>query len=163
MAKDASFDIVSELNKEEVKNGVQIALKELKNRFDFKGSIFDIKLEGNQLVIKAEDEYKVEQVKDVLFSKLIKRGVPLKNIQFSASEHALGGNARQAAELVNGIDRDSAKKITTAIKNSKIKVKAQIQEDRLRITGKKRDDLQQVIALVKDIELPIDVQFINYR
>ena len=97
MAKDASFDIVSELNKEEVKNGVQIALKELKNRFDFKGSLFDIKLEGNQLVIKAEDEYKVEQVKDVLFSKLIKRGVPLKNIQFSASEHALGGNARQAA------------------------------------------------------------------
>ena len=135
----------------------------MKNRFDFKGSLFDIKLEGNQLVIKAEDEYKVEQVKDVLFSKLIKRGVPLKNIQFSPSEHALGGNARQAAELVNGIDRDSAKKITTAIKNSKIKVKAQIQEDRLRVTGKSRDDLQQVIALVKEIDLPIDVQFINYR
>ena len=135
----------------------------MKNRFDFKGSTFDITLEGNQLVIKAEDDYKIEQVKDVLFSKLIKRGVPLKNIQFSTSEHALGGNARQQAELVNGIDRESAKKITTAIKNSKVKVKAQIQEDQLRITGKNRDDLQQVIALVKEIDLPIDVQFINYR
>lgn len=163
MAKDASFDIVSELNKEEVKNGIQIALKELKNRFDFKGSPFEIKLEANQLVIKAEDDYKLEQVKDVLFSKLIKRGVPLKNIQFSSSEHSLGGNARQSAELVNGIDKDSAKKITTAIKNSKIKVKAQIQDDQLRITGKSRDDLQKVISLVKELELPIDVQFSNFR
>ncbi|MGF2941601.1 YajQ family cyclic di-GMP-binding protein [Enterococcus xiangfangensis] len=163
MAKDASFDIVSELNKEEVKNGIQIALKELKNRFDFKGSIFEIKLEANQLVIKAEDEYKLEQVKDVLFSKLIKRGVPLKNIQFSTSEHALGGNARQTADLVSGIDKESAKKITTAIKNSKLKVKAQIQDDQLRITGKNRDDLQKVISLVKEIDLPIDVQFTNYR
>ena len=163
MAKEASFDIVSELNKEEVKNGVQIALKELKNRFDFKGSSFDITTEGNQLVVTAEDDYKIEQVKEVLFSKLIKRGVPLKNIQFSASEHALGGNARQKADLVSGIDKESAKKLTTAIKNSKIKVKAQIQEDQLRITGKNRDDLQKVIALVKDIDLPIDLQFTNYR
>ncbi|WP_407855733.1 YajQ family cyclic di-GMP-binding protein [Enterococcus hailinensis] len=163
MAKDASFDIVSELNKEEVKNGIQIALKELKKRFDFKGSVFNITLEGNQLVIKAEDDYKIEQVKDVLFSKLIKRGVPLKNIQFSDSEHALGGNARQTADLVNGIDKDVAKKINTAIKNSKIKVKSQIQEDQLRITGKNRDDLQQVIALVRELDLPVDVQFTNYR
>ncbi len=163
MAKDASFDIVSELNKEEVKNGIQIALKELKNRFDFKGSVFDITLEGNQLVIKAEDDYKIEQVKDVLFSKLIKRGVPLKNIQFSDSEHALGGNARQTADLVSGIDKDVAKKINTAIKNSKIKVKSQIQEDQLRITGKNRDDLQKVIALVRELDLPVDVQFTNYR
>ncbi|MDT2827345.1 YajQ family cyclic di-GMP-binding protein [Enterococcus viikkiensis] len=163
MAKEASFDIVSELNKEEVKNGVQIALKELKNRFDFKGSTFDITTEGNQLVVTAEDDYKIEQVKEVLFNKLIKRGVPLKNIQFSDSEHALGGNARQKADLVSGIDKESAKKLTIAIKNSKIKVKAQIQEDQLRVTGKNRDDLQKVIALVKDIDLPIDLQFTNYR
>ena len=99
----------------------------------------------------------------MLFSKLIKRGVPLKNIQFSDSEHALGGNARQTADLVSGIDKDVAKKINTAIKNSKIKVKSQIQEDQLRITGKNRDDLQQVIALVRELDLPVDVQFTNYR
>ncbi len=102
-------------------------------------------------------------MKDVLFSKLIKRGVPLKNVHFSDSEHALGGTARQKADLVSGIDKENAKKITTAIKNSKIKVKAQIQDDQLRVTGKNRDDLQQVISLVRDLDLPIDVQFTNYR
>lgn len=163
MAKDASFDIVSEMNIEEVKNGVQIALKELKNRFDFKGAKFDISVEDNQLVVSAEDDFKIEQVKDVLFSKLIKRGVPLKNVHFSDSEHALGGTARQKADLVSGIDKENAKKITTAIKNSKIKVKTQIQDDQLRVTGKNRDDLQQVISLVRDLDLPIDVQFTNYR
>ncbi|MBV7390259.1 MULTISPECIES: YajQ family cyclic di-GMP-binding protein [Enterococcus] len=163
MAKDASFDIVSEVNKEEVKNGIQIALKELNNRFDFKGDNFDIQLEGNQLVVSGPDDYKIEQIKDVLFSKLIKRGVPLKNLHFGQSEHALGSTARQKADLISGIDRDVAKKINTAIKNSKIKVKSQVQEDQLRVTGKNRDDLQQVIALVKDLDLPIDVQFTNYR
>lgn len=163
MAKDASFDIVSEVNKEEVKNGIQIALKELNNRFDFKGDNFDIQLEGNQLVVSGPDDYKIEQIKDVLFSKLIKRGVPLKNLHFGQSEHALGSMARQKADLISGIDRDVAKKINTAIKNSKIKVKSQVQEDQLRVTGKNRDDLQQVIALVKDLDLPIDVQFTNYR
>lgn len=163
MAKDASFDIVSEVNKEEVKNGIQIALKELNNRFDFKGDDFDIQLEGNQLVVSGPDDYKIEQIKDVLFSKLIKRGVPLKNLHFGQSEHALGSTARQKADLISGIDRDVAKKINTAIKNSKIKVKSQVQEDQLRVTGKNRDDLQQVIALVKDLDLPVDVQFTNYR
>lgn len=163
MAKDASFDIVSELNKEEVKNGIQIALKELKNRFDFKNTTFDIQLEGNQLVVSADDDYKIQQVKDVLFSKLIKRGVPLKNLHFGESEHALGNTARQKADLVSGIDKEVAKKITTAIKNSKLKVKAQIQEDQIRVTGKNRDDLQQVISLIRELDLPIDVQFTNYR
>lgn len=89
-AKEASFDVVSEVNMEEVKNAIQIALKELKNRFDFKGSIADIKLENDKLVVVAEDDYKVEQVKDILFGKLVKRNVPIKNIHFSESEKALG-------------------------------------------------------------------------
>ncbi|MTD38061.1 YajQ family cyclic di-GMP-binding protein [Erwinia sp. CPCC 100877] len=162
-AKEASFDVTSELNLEEVKNAMQIAMKEIKNRFDFKGSIADIKLENNQLVVVAEDDYKVEQVKDVLFSKLVKRGVPIKNIQFSDSEKALGGTARQYGELISGIDKDNAKKINVAIKNSGLKVKSQIQEDKIRVTGKNRDDLQSVIALLRKLDLPIDLQFTNYR
>ena len=146
MAKDASFDIVSEVTIEEVRNAIQQTIKELTNRFDFKDSTIDIKFDNNKLTILSDDDFKIEQIKDVLFSKLNKRNVPIKNIHFSESEHALGGKARQSAELINGIDRENAKKITTEIKNSKIKVKTQIQEDQIRVTGKNRDDLQAVIA-----------------
>lgn len=162
-AKEASFDITSEVNMEEVKNAIQIALKEIKNRFDFKDSIADIKLENNKLVVIADDEYKIEQVKDVLFSKLIKRGVPIKNIHFSSSENSLGGAVRQYGDLVSGIDRDNAKKINVAIKNSGIKVKSQIQEDQIRVSSKNRDDLQETIAMLKKLDLPIELQFTNYR
>ncbi|MEQ7274088.1 YajQ family cyclic di-GMP-binding protein [Enterococcus thailandicus] len=163
MAKDASFDIVSEVNMEEVKNAIQQTTKELTNRFDFKGSTVEIKLEQNRLVVLSDDDFKLEQIKDVLLSKLIKRGVPIKNIHFSDSEHALGGKAKQNADLVSGIDRENAKKITTAIKNAKLKVKAQIQEDQIRVTGKSRDDLQEVISLLRKLDLPIELQFTNYR
>lgn len=163
MAKDASFDIVSEVSMEEVKNAIQQTIKELTNRFDFKGSTVEIKLENNQLVVVGDDDFKIEQIKDVLLGKLIKRNVPIKNIHFSDSKHALGGKARQTAELVDGIDRENAKKITTEIKNAKVKVKAQIQEDQIRVTGKNRDDLQTIIALLRKLDLPIELQFTNYR
>ncbi len=163
MAKDASFDIVSEVTIEEVRNAIQQTIKELTNRFDFKDSTIDIKFDNNKLNILSDDDFKIEQIKDVLFSKLNKRNVPIKNIHFSESEHALGGKARQSAELINGIDRENAKKITTEIKNSKIKVKTQIQEDQIRVTGKNRDDLQAVIALLRKLDLPIELQFTNYR
>lgn len=163
MAKGASFDIVSEVSMEEVKNAIQQTIKELTNRFDFKGSTIEIKLENNQLVVVGDDDFKIEQIKDVLLGKLNKRNVPIKNIHFSDSKHALGGKARQTAELVSGIDRENAKKITTEIKNSKMKVKAQIQEDQIRVTGKNRDDLQAVIALLRKLDLPIELQFTNYR
>lgn len=163
MAKDASFDIVSEVTIEEVRNAIQQTIKELTNRFDFKDSTIDIKFDNNKLTILSDDDFKIEQIKDVLFSKLNKRNVPIKNIHFSESEHALGGKARQSAELINGIERENAKKITTEIKNSKIKVKTQIQEDQIRVTGKNRDDLQAVIALLRKLDLPIELQFTNYR
>lgn len=163
MAKDASFDIVSEVTIEEVRNAIQQTIKELTNRFDFKDSTIDIKFDNNKLTILSDDDFKIEQIKDVLFSKLNKRNIPIKNIHFSESEHALGGKARQSAELINGIDRENAKKITTEIKNSKIKVKTQIQEDQIRVTGKNRDDLQAVIALLRKLDLPIELQFTNYR
>lgn len=148
---------------EEVRNAIQQTIKELTNRFDFKDSTIDIKFDNNKLTILSDDDFKIEQIKDVLFSKLNKRNVPIKNIHFSESEHALGGKARQSAELINGIDRENAKKITTEIKNSKIKVKTQIQEDQIRVTGKNRDDLQAVIALLRKLDLPIELQFTNYR
>lgn len=163
MAKDASFDVVSEVNLEEVKNGIQIALKEINNRFDFKGSKVEIKLDGQKITVVADDDFKLEQVKDVLFGKLIKRGVPTKNIQFSESEHALGGSARQTADMIVGIDKENAKKINTTIKNSKLKVKSQIQDDQIRVTGKNRDDLQKVIGLLRELDFPIELQFTNFR
>lgn len=163
LAKEASFDIVSEMNKEEVKNAIQIAKKEIVNRFDFKGSISDIKMENDRLVLVSEDDYKIGQVKDILASKLIKRGVPTKNLHYSDSEHAFGGNVRQYADLVSGISKEHAKTINDMIKKSGIKVKTQNQDDQIRVTGKNRDDLQQVIALLRDANLPIDLQFTNYR
>lgn len=163
MAKEASFDIVSEINLEEVKNAISMTTKELNNRFDFKNSTVDISLEADGLVILGDDDFKLEQIKDVLMGKLIKREVPVKNLHFSASEHALGGKSRQKATLVSGIDRENRKKITTAIKNAKLKVKTQIQDDQIRVTGKSRDDLQAVIQLLRKMDLPIELQFTNYR
>ncbi|MFC4709658.1 YajQ family cyclic di-GMP-binding protein [Enterococcus eurekensis] len=163
MAKDASFDVVSEMNMEEVKNAIQMTTKELKNRFDFKGSTVEITMENKKMTVLGDDDFKVEQIKDVLFGKLVKRGVPIKNIHFGETQHSLGSKARQTAELISGIDRENSKKITTAIKNSKIKVKTQIQEDQIRVTGKNRDDLQETIQLLRKLDLPIELQFTNYR
>ncbi|WP_110114539.1 YajQ family cyclic di-GMP-binding protein [Bacillus sp. CGMCC 1.16541] len=163
MAKESSFDIVSKVDLEEVKNGITIALKEIKTRYDFKGSKSDISLDKEELVLVSDDEFKLDQLKDVLVSKLIKRGVPTKNISYGKVENASGGTVRQRGKLVQGIDKDNAKKINTMIKNSKLKVKSQVQDDQVRVSAKSRDDLQAVIAGVRELDLPIDVQFINYR
>lgn len=163
MAKEASFDIVSEINLEEVKNAIQITLKELNNRFDFKNSTVEIELANNEIIIVGDDDYKIEQIKDVLLGKLIKRQVPIKNLHFTTSERALGGKARQKATLISGIDQANAKRINQEIKNSKLKVKSQIQNEQIRVTGKSRDELQAVIQLLRKLDLNIDLQFTNYR
>lgn len=163
MAKDNSFDIVSEMNLEEVKNAIQIAEKEILNRYDFKGSKSEMSLENGDLVLVSDDDYKLEQLKDVLITKMIKRGVPTKNLDYQKAERALGGTVRQRVKLKSGIDKDDAKKINNAIKESKLKVKSQIQDDQIRVTGKSRDDLQAVMQLVRDLELSVDAQFTNYR
>lgn len=111
----------------------------------------------------SDDEYKLEQLKDVLISKMIKRGIPIKNLDYGKIEPASGGTVRQRASLVQGIDKDNAKKINTLIKNSGVKVKSQMQDDQIRVTGKNRDDLQHIISLVREADLTIDVQFSNYR
>ncbi|STO09349.1 YajQ family cyclic di-GMP-binding protein [Exiguobacterium aurantiacum] len=163
MAKDNSFDIVSEMNLEEVKNAIQIAEKEILNRYDFKGSKSEMSLENGDLVLVSDDDYKLEQLKDVMITKLIKRGVPTKNLDYQKVERALGGTVRQRVKLKSGIDKDDAKKINTAIKESKLKVKSQIQDDQIRVTAKSRDDLQAVMQLVRELELSVDAQFTNYR
>jgi cyclic-di-GMP-binding protein len=163
MAKESSFDIVSKVDLSEVTNAINIAMKEIQTRYDFKGSKSDIKLEKEELVLVSDDEYKLGQLKDVLIGKLIKRGVPIKNLDYGKIENASGGTIRQRAKLIQGIDKENAKKINTIIKNSGLKVKSQIQDDQIRVTGKSRDDLQKIIAAIREADLSIEVQFINYR
>ncbi|MBM7620664.1 YajQ family cyclic di-GMP-binding protein [Sutcliffiella sp. NPDC057660] len=163
MAKESSFDIVSKVDLAEVTNAINIALKEIQNRFDFKGSVSDIKLEKEELVLLSDSEFKLDQLKDVMVSKMIKRNVPTKNIQYGKIEDASKGAVRQRGTLVQGIDKENTKKINTIIKNSGLKVKTQIQDDQVRVTGKNRDDLQQVIAALRAADLDIDLQFVNYR
>lgn len=163
MAKESSFDIVSKVDLSEVTNAINMAMKEIQNRYDFKGSKSSITLEGDELVLISDDEFKMNQLKDVLLGRLIKRQVPVKNLQYGKLENAAGGTVRQRAKLVQGIDRENAKKINTIIKNSKLKVKSQVQDDQIRVSGKSKDDLQKVIALIREADLPIDVQFVNFR
>ncbi|MCM3573200.1 YajQ family cyclic di-GMP-binding protein [Mesobacillus subterraneus] len=163
MSKESSFDIVSKVEMSEVTNAISIAMKEIQNRYDFKGSKSDISLDKEELVLVSDDEYKLDQLKDVLFSKMIKRGIPIKNLDYGKVERASGGTVRQRAKLVQGIDKENAKKINTIIKNSGLKVKSQVQDDQVRVTGKNRDDLQKIIAAVNEADLTVDVQFVNYR
>ncbi|MDF1507396.1 YajQ family cyclic di-GMP-binding protein [Robertmurraya sp. DFI.2.37] len=163
MAKDSSFDIVSKVDFSEVTNAINITMKEISTRYDFKGSKSKVTLDNEELVLVSDDEYKLEQLKDVLLSKMIKRGIPIKNLDYGKIEGASGGTVRQRAKLVQGIDKENAKKINTLIKNSGLKVKSQVQDDQVRVTAKSRDDLQAIIAAVKEADLSIDVQFVNYR
>ena len=163
MAKDCSFDIISKIDKMEVQNAVQMAIKEISTRYDFKGSKSDIQLNEDILTLISDDEFKLNQLKDVLISKLIKRNVPIKNLDEQKIEAGSQNTVRQNILLVSGIDKDNAKKINQAIKESKLKVKSQIQDEQIRITGKSKDELQQVIALLKQKDLPIELQFVNYR
>lgn len=163
MSKESSFDIVSKVDLAEVTNAIHIALKEIENRFDFKGSKSSISLEKDEIVLISDDEFKLGQVKDILISKLVKREVPVKNLSYGKIEPAAGGTVRQRARLIQGIDKENAKKITGIIKDTGLKVKTQIQDDQIRVTGKSKDELQMVIAAIRKADLPLDVQFINYR
>ncbi|KIL35703.1 hypothetical protein SD71_12500 [Cohnella kolymensis] len=163
MASEYSFDIVSKVDMQEVNNAVQQAMKEIETRFDFKGSKSKISLEGEQLVVASEDEYKLNSVVDILQSKLIKRGVPILNMDYGKVEPASGATVRQTIKMRQGIDQENAKKINIMIRDSKLKVKSQIQGDQLRVTGKTKDDLQAVMALLRGAGMPLELQFINYR
>ncbi len=163
MAAENSFDVVSKIDMAEVTNAVSQAMKEIGQRFDFKGSKSNITQEKDALVIVSDDEYKLKSVIDILQGKLVKRGVPVKNLSYGKVEAALGGTVRQKITLQQGIPIDKAKEIVKAIKDSKIKVQASIQADQVRVSGKDRDNLQTVIQLLKGKDFGIELQFDNYR
>jgi hypothetical protein len=159
-----SFDIVSKVDLQEVQNAMNMALKEIHQRFDLKDSKSGIVLEGKDaLVLTSQDDYKLKAVNDVLQAKLVKRGVPLKNLHYEAIEPAAGSMVRQRIKLQQGIDADKAREIVKLIKNSKKKVQASIQGDFVRVTGKDRDTLQEIIALMRQQDFGIEMQFTNYR
>ena len=142
---ESSFDIVSSVDLQEVKNAIAQAMKEITTRFDLKGTGSDIALSGEELVLSSSDDYKLKAVRDVLETRLVKRNVPLKALTYGTIEKALGATARQKVTLQKGIASDKAREIVKIIKGTKLKVQAAIQGDQLRVTGKDRDDLQAVI------------------
>ena len=159
-----TFDIVSKVDLQEVSNAVQNALKEVHTRFDLKNTKSDIQLEGKEaLVLTSSDEYKLKAVNDILQSKLVKRGVPLKALTYGAVEPAAGSTVRQRITMQQGIPTEKAREIVKVIKDSKKKVQASIQGDTVRVSGKDRDTLQEIIALLRQKDFGIDMQFTNYR
>ncbi|MFC3746365.1 YajQ family cyclic di-GMP-binding protein [Paenibacillus sp. GCM10012306] len=163
MASESSFDIVSKMDMQELTNAVHQTEKEIDNRFDFKNSKSSLKLEKDALIISSEDEFRLNAVIDILQSKMVKRGITLKNLDFGKVEPAALGSVRQRLGLKQGIDQENAKKINILIRDSKLKVKSQIQGDQIRVTGKSRDDLQQIIQILRKADLPLDLQFNNLK
>src|SRR5262249_19870283 len=164
MASDNSFDIVSKVDLQEVSNAIQNALKEIHTRFDLKDSKSDIQMEGKEaLVLSSLDEYKLKAVNDILQGKLVKRGVPLKALTYGVVEPAAGSTVRQRVTMQQGIPIEKAREIVKLIKDTKKKVQASIQGDTVRVSGKDRDTLQEIIALLRGRDFGIDMQFTNYR
>ena len=163
MAQEFSFDVVSKTDMQEVANAVQQAQKELAQRFDFKGSKSSIELTAEEIVLVSDDEGKLRSVKDILEGRLVKRHVALKALEYGKIEAAALGTVRQRAKIVQGIESEKAKAIVKAIKDTKVKVQAAIQSDQVRVTGRNKDDLQKAIAVVKEHDFGIPLQFTNYR
>ena len=163
MDKDCSFDVVSEVDMQEVDNAVNQAKKEIGTRYDFRGSKSEIILEGDTIKIIGDDEYKLNAIIDVLKGKMVKRNVAIKNLDYGKVEPAAGATVRQIITIKKGITKENAKEVVKAIKNMKIKVQASIQEDQVRVSGKDKDDLQAVIQMLKQLDIPVELQFVNFR
>jgi uncharacterized protein YajQ (UPF0234 family) len=158
-----SFDIVSDVDQVEVRNAVDQANKEIGNRFDFKGSDARIEIAEKVLTLFADDEFKLKQVSDVLTGKLAKRSVDVRSLKYADPEKISGNKLKQAVTVRTGVEQDLAKRIQKLVKDSKLKVQASIQGDEVRVTGKKRDDLQAAIQLLKKSDLGLPLQFTNFR
>ncbi len=165
MAGDFSFDIVSQVDLQEVDNALNQAMKEIKTRFDFKGSKSEIKFNRDEkkIMLLADDGMKLKNVIEILEGKLAKRGVSVKSLKYGVSEKALDGMIRQSAEVIQGIPQDKAKEIVKSIKELKLKIQPSIQGDQIRVSGRTKDDLQTVISFLKGAQLDLPLQFTNYR
>ena len=163
MAADNSFDIVCKVDMQEVTNALDQTRREVDTRYDLKGSRNEIKLEKTDILLTSADEMKLKAVVDILQSKLHKRGVPLKALTYGTVESAAGGTFRQKIGLQQGIPIEKAREIVRLIKDAKLKVQASIQEDQVRVSGKSKDDLQKVMAMCREKDLGIALQFTNYR
>lgn len=164
MAQENSFDIVSKIDLQEVRNAVDQALKEIRQRFDLKDSHSEIKLEDDDAIqLASANEYKLEAVKEILGQKLVKRGVSLKNLTYGKVEPATGQSVRQKISLQQGIPTEKAKEIVKLIKDAKKKAQASIQGDTVRVASKDRDELQAIIAMLRGRDMGVDLQFTNYR
>jgi len=165
MADEHSFDVVSKVDLQEVSNAVQQALKEMGQRFDFRGSKSNIELDKtkNEILLTSDDEYRLKSVIDMLQSKLIKRQVPLKALNYGKVEPAASNTVKQIITLKQGIPTEKAKEIVKIIKDAKLKVQTEIQKDQLRVRAKKIDDLQAVMKILKEKDLEVHIDFVNYR
>ena len=165
MADLFSFDVVSKVDMQEVKNAIDQALKEITQRFDFKGTKTEVTLKEKEmeLVVVSDDEYKLKSVVDIVRAKLVKRNVSVRAFTFGAVEPSLGGLVRQVAKIQSGLAMEKAKEIVKEIKDGKLKVQAQIQADQVRVQSKSKDELQTAIAFLKQKDFGIDLQFTNYR
>ncbi|HKB23462.1 MAG TPA: YajQ family cyclic di-GMP-binding protein [Methylomirabilota bacterium] len=163
MAAENSFDIACKIDMQEVTNALDQARREIETRYDLKGSKNELTLEKTDITVTAADDMKLKAVVDILQSRLHKRGVPLKALTYGTVEQASGGVLRQKISLQQGIPIEKAREIVRIIKDTKLKVQAAIQADQVRVSGKNRDDLQKVIALLRDKDLGIALQFTNYR
>jgi uncharacterized protein YajQ (UPF0234 family) len=165
MAQQNSFDIVSEVNLQEVDNALNQARKEITQRYDFKDSktLIEYSTAEKQISLQTIDEFHLKSAVDVVQSKLVKRGISLKALRYGAVQPAANSTDRQVINLVIGIDKDDARAVVKLIKDSRIRVQAQIMDDQVRVSGKDKDDLQAVIKLVREADLSFPVQFVNYR
>lgn len=158
-----SFDIVSKVEMQEVDNAVNSVLREIKQRYDFKGSNCSVELNGEEIKVLADDKYKLDQIQIMLKTHFVKRNVDAKSLDFGKSEMASGNSLRQVIKIKQGVDSDSAKQVVKLIKSSKMKVQASIRGEEVRVEGKKIDDLQECMAYVKEQKLDLPLQFINFR
>ena len=165
MPQDFSFDVVSKVDLQEVANAVQQASKEIATRFDFRGSASKIELREKELEVAlvSDDEHKLKSVIDILETKLVRRGVAVKALDYGKVEPAAGGTVRQVAKIQQGIPSEKAKEIVKAIKDRKLKVQASIQADQVRVAGRSKDELQTAMAIVKEGDFGLPLQFTNYR
>jgi uncharacterized protein YajQ (UPF0234 family) len=163
MAGESSFDVVSKVDMQEVNNAYNQTMKEIQQRYDFKGSKTELTLSEAELKIVTEDEFHLKSVIDIFQTKLIKRGVPIKNLEYGKVESASGGMVRQLVKIKQGIEMEKAKQMVKDIKGLNLKVQSQIMSDQVRVSGKVKDDLQKVIQFLRENDYGVALQFVNYR